>query len=446
MLSPIAWRTPPRHYGPWEGVVSLLTEGLVKRGVDVTLFATKDSRTNGRLVGVCPHGYEEDKGILPKVWECLHISELFERGDEFDLIHNHFDYLPLTYMGMTSTPVLTTIHGFSSPKILPVYKKYNQRAYYVSISDADRSPELDYISTIHHGIDLSQFTFRTEPGEYFLFFGRIHHDKGAKEAIEISQRVGKKLIIAGIVQDANYFDREVRPHLNGHNIIYVGSASPKKRNDLLGGAYALLHPINFDEPFGLSVIEAMACGTPVVAFNRGSMPEVIADGRTGFLVSSIEEAVLKLDRIRKLDRADCRKWVEERFSADRMVEDYLRVYEKILSERKREDHRPWGYYHVLADEPNHKVKRIIVYPGQRLSLQRHRHRAEHWYIVEGQAVVTRNKEKIHLGSGQAVDIPQGTWHRIMNPGNENMAFIEVQTGDYFGEDDIERVEDDYGRV
>ncbi len=190
----------------------------------------------------------------------------------------------------------------------------------------------------------------------------------------------------------------------------------------------------------------MACGTPVVAFNRGSMPEVIADGRTGFLVSSIDEAVFKLRHISDLKRADCRTWVEERFSADRMAEDYIRVYQEILAERKREDHRPWGYYHVLANEPGHKIKRIVVYPGQRLSLQRHRHRAEHWYIVEGQAIVTRNREKIRLGSGQAVDLPQGVWHRIMNPGNENTVFIEVQTGDYFGEDDIERVEDDYGRV
>ncbi len=446
MLSPIAWRTPPRHYGPWESAVSLLTEGLLKRGIEVTLFATQDSKTTGQLVAVSPQGYEEDKDLPPKVWECLHISELFERGNEFDLIHNQFDFLPLTYMRMTSTPVLTTIHGFSSPKILPVYRKYNRQAYYVAISDADRSPKLDYVATIHHGIALSRFTFRPEPGSYLLFFGRIHPDKGASEAIEIARMAGMELIMAGIIQDEIYFEREVKPHLEEGIVSYVGSADPEKRDRLLGGAYALLHPINFEEPFGLSVIEAMACGTPVIAFNRGSMPEVIANGRTGFLVASVEEAVRALERVKEIERAECRKWVEERFSSDRMVDDYIQVYEKILSESHREDHRPWGYYVVLADEPDHKVKRIVVYPGQRLSLQRHRQRGEYWHIIQGQAIVTRNEQEIPLKSGQTLDLPQGTWHRIMNPGKENLVFIEVQTGRYFGEDDIERVEDDYGRV
>ncbi len=331
MLSPIAWRTPPRHYGPWESVVSLLTEGLVNKGIEVTLFATKDSQTKGHLAGITPHGYEEDKELLPKVWECLHISELFERGDDFDLIHNHFDYLPLTYSKMTSTPVLTTIHGFSSRKILPVYKKYNKKCYYVSISDADRSPELDYIATVHHGIDLNQFTYQPEPGDYLIFFGRIHHDKGAWEAIQIARKFDMNLIIAGIIQDDVYFEQKVKPHINNDNIDYVGVAGPKKRDKLLGGAYALLHPINFSEPFGLSVVEAMACGTPVIAFNKGSMPEVINNGETGFLVNSIEEAVEALKQVKKLKRLNCRKWIEEKFSLERMIIDYIEVYEKILS-------------------------------------------------------------------------------------------------------------------
>ena len=333
MLAPIAWRTPPRHYGPWESVVSTITEGLVARGLAVTLFATKDSITKAELVGVCPRGYEEDPELDPKVWECLHISECFEQGDRFDIIHNHFDFLPLTYSAMTKTPLLTTIHGFSSPKILPVYRKYNGKVYYVSISDADRSPELTYIATVYHGIDLSRFTFRSEPGSYLLFFGRIHHDKGTREAIEIARRAGMPLKIAGIIQDQTYYEENVAPYLGG-DIEYVGSAVPELRDELLGNAYALLHPINFNEPFGLSVVESMACGTPVVAFPKGSMREIILDGKTGFLVGSVEEAVSVMPEVKELDRAACRRWVEERFSAERMVSDYISVYEKILSLRK----------------------------------------------------------------------------------------------------------------
>ncbi|MCK8600475.1 glycosyltransferase [Desulfoferrobacter suflitae] len=446
MLSPIAWRTPPRHYGPWENVVSILTEGLVRRGIDVTLFATKDSQTEGRLIGVSPKGYEEDPDLLPKVWECLHISEAFEQGEHFDLIHNHFDYLPLTYTAMTTTPVVTTIHGFSSPKILPVYQKYNGRTHYVAISEADKNPQLDYIATIHHGIDLEQFTFQAVHRDYLLFFGRIHHEKGARECIEIAQKTGRRLVLAGIVQDQAYFEREVKPHLDNDRVLFAGSAGPEKRNELLGGAYALLHPINFDEPFGLSVVEAMACGTPVIAVNRGSMPEIVADGVTGFLATDAEKMAELVPQVKDLDRLNCRKWVEERFSAERMVEDYLGVYRQIISRSKREDHRPWGFYHVLSDKPDHKVKRITVYPGKRLSYQRHFRRSEHWYIVSGKAVVTRDGEDTELSAGQAIDVPLKSWHRIRNDGREELVFIEVQTGDYFGEDDIERSEDDYGRV
>jgi len=334
MLSPIAWRTPPRQYGPWENVVSLLTEGLVGSGIDVTLFATADSETRARLVSVCPKGYEEDKEILPKVWECLHISEVFERGEQFDLIHNHFDYLPLTYTSMTTTPTVTTIHGFSSPKILPVYKKYNKKTFYVAISKADKSPELEYIATIHHGIDLHQFTFRPDHGKYLLFFGRIHPEKGTRECIEVARQTGMKLIIAGIIQDQGYFDMQVKPYLDDDRIIYAGSVGPKKRDALLGGAYVLLHPINFNEPFGLSVVEAMACGTPIIAFNRGSMPEIIANGVTGFLVNSLDEMAEAVVKVKKLDRSQCRKLIKERFSVDRMVKDYIEVYEKIIRKKK----------------------------------------------------------------------------------------------------------------
>lgn len=330
MLSPIAWRTPPRHYGPWESVVSLLTEALVDRGVEVNLFATGDSQTSGKLHAVCETGYEEDRDIIPKVWEGLHISEVFERAGDFDLIHNHFDFLPLTYSGLVRTPVITTIHGFSSPGILPVYEKYNRRVAYVSISNADRSPKLDYIGTIHHGIDLHQFDFQPHPKGYLLFFGRIHPDKGAREAIEIAKKSQKKLILAGIIQDDAYYQQHVKPHLDNVQISYIGSVGPRQRNQLLGGASALLHPIHFDEPFGLSIVEAMACGTPTIAFNRGSMPELIHHGVNGFLVNNCSEAIECVTRIQEIDRSRCRKVVEQKFTVSRMADAYIKVYRKLL--------------------------------------------------------------------------------------------------------------------
>jgi glycosyltransferase involved in cell wall biosynthesis len=331
MLSPIAWRTPPQHYGPWESVVSVLTEGLVRRGIDVTLFATKDSVTRAELRSVCPSGYEEDRSIDPKVWECLHISEVFEHAREFDLIHNHFDFLPLTYTALVRTPVLATIHGFSSPKILPVYEKYNGKVHYVSISDADRSERLNYARTIHHGIELEKFDFNSSPDDYLLFFGRIHPDKGTREAIEIAKRSGRRLIIAGIIQDQDYFEAQIKPHIDDNQVQYIGSVGPAERNRVLRQACALLHPIYFKEPFGLSVVESMACGTPVIAFNRGSMPELITSGTNGFLVQDVNGAVEALEQIGSLERAACRRTVEERFSVERMVDEYLTVYREILS-------------------------------------------------------------------------------------------------------------------
>ncbi len=331
MLAPISWRVPPRNYGPWEQFASLLTEGLVERGVDVTLFATADSITRARLVGTAPTGYSEDPALDAKVWESLHIAALFERADEFDVIHNSFDFLPLTYSGLVETPVVTTIHGFSSERILPVFEKYNARGHYVAISDADRHDSLDYAATIHHGIDMSEFELEQEPGDYLLFFGRIHPDKGTVEAIDVAERTGMPLTIAGIVQDTDYFEQLVEPRIDGERVRYLGPIGPDRRGDLLGGARALLHLVNFDEPFGFSVVEAMACGTPVIASARGSMPEIVRDGESGFLVRSLDEAVAAVREVDGLDRAAVRASVERRFDVNRMVDDYLALYRRIVN-------------------------------------------------------------------------------------------------------------------
>lgn len=330
VLAPVAWRTPPRHYGPWEQVASNITEGLVARGLEVTLFATADSITGGKLDAVIAQGYEEDRLQDAKVVECLHISNLAEKAGQFDLIHNHFDFLPLTYSRLFKTPMVTTIHGFSSPKIIPVYQKYNDGLHYVSISNADRSPLLRYAATIYHGINTNKFDFNDSPGDYLLYLGRVHHDKGTAEAIEIAQKSKRQLLIAGIIQDQGYFDSRVKPHLSDR-IVYVGEAGPQKRNDLMKNAFAMLHPINFEEPFGLSVAEAMLCGTPVIAFKRGSMPELILNGKTGYLVNNVNEAVEAVNDIPKLKRMDCHQWSKSQFSQERMVDEYIKLYDKILA-------------------------------------------------------------------------------------------------------------------
>jgi glycosyltransferase involved in cell wall biosynthesis len=330
MLAPISWRTPPRHYGPWELVTSVLTEALVARGVDVTLFATADSLTKGTLAGVCPRPYSEDRTIDAKVWELLHVAHVFERAGEFDLIHNQADFVPLAFSRLVSTPIVTTIHGFSSERIVPVFERYQDRIAYVAISAADRHRDLTYAATIHHGIELDEFPFDPVGSEDLLFFGRIHPDKGAAEAIAAAHRTGRRLVMAGIVQDQGYHEREIAPAIDGVRVIYNGPVGGVLRGRTLGAARALLHLINFDEPFGLSVIEAMACGTPVIAMNRGSMAELIEHGVTGFLVDDLDGAVDAIARIDEIDRAACRAAVAARFTVDRMADRYLSLYRELI--------------------------------------------------------------------------------------------------------------------
>lgn len=330
ILAPITWRTPPRNYGPWEQVASVLTEALVKNGIDVTLFATADSITKGKLQSVC----EKPLGEHPadaKVAECLHISHLMEQADSFDVIHNHFDFLPLTYLRLISTPVITTIHGFSSEQILPVFKKYNAHSSYVSISNSNRHRELQYIDTVYNGIDEQQFRFGTGQGAFLLYFGRIHPHKGTHEAIRIAIQANRRLVICGLIQDQTYFEEKVVPYINNTSIIYYGNVGPEQRNRLLGSAHALLHPISFEEPFGLSVVEAMMCGTPVIAFEKGSMKELILDGKTGFLVQNVAEAIAAIDKIKTISREACREHALTNFSSQGMALHYIQLYKKILT-------------------------------------------------------------------------------------------------------------------
>ena len=225
---------------------------------------------------------------------------------------------------------MTTIHGFSSQRILPAFKAYQDRVHYVAISDADRHPDLRYAATIHHGIRLEDFPFDPHGSEDLLFFGRVHPDKGAAEAIAAARRAGRRLIMAGIVQDQGYYDEQVAPALDQRSVVFRGPVGGAARAQALGSARALLHLVNFDEPFGLSVVEALACGTPVIASNRGSMPELIDHGVTGFLVDSVDAAVDAINHIGELDRAACRAAVSARFTVDRMADRYLDLYRSLL--------------------------------------------------------------------------------------------------------------------
>jgi glycosyltransferase involved in cell wall biosynthesis len=335
-LSPIAWRTPPKNYGPWEQVVSTITEGLVKKGHDVTLFATKDSITSAKLIAVCPRPYNEDSTINTRLYECWHNSTCYEMADKFDIIHNNFDFPPLTYSKLVKTPTVTTVHGFNNPEIINLYRKYKDN-YFISISYADRkhAPDLNWIGNVYHGIQLEQFNFNNNPQDYLLFLGRISRDKGTHLAIEVAKKANKNLIISGIIppEEKEYYEKLVKPNIDGKQIKFVGPADPIKRDKLFRNAYATLHMINFDEPFGLTLVESMACGTPVIAINRGSIPEVIKDGVTGFVVKDINEAISKVSEISKIDRANCRKRVEENFTVDIMVDNYIKIFFEIVNKK-----------------------------------------------------------------------------------------------------------------
>jgi glycosyltransferase involved in cell wall biosynthesis len=330
VLAPVAWRTPPRAYGAWETVASNITEGLVARGwKDVTLFATTDSVTEAKLVGWVEKGYEEAENQIALVSTVLHISKVMELADEFDLIHNNFDYIPLTYLPYIETPMLTTIHGFSDQDILRIYHDHKD-TYYASISDSDRDPDLPYLATVYNGIDLSNLTFREKPGDKLVCYGRIHPDKGFELAIEVAKKSGRDLILAGIIQDQGYFDNLIKPYINDKDIHFIGPVNPPQRDALLEQASAVMHLNTIPERFGLVMAESMAAGVPVIAADLGSCREVIADNETGFLVNNVDEAVEAVKKIDQIDRRKCLQRVQENFTIDCMVAGYEKVYEEIF--------------------------------------------------------------------------------------------------------------------
>ena len=347
VLSPCHWRTPPRSHGPWEWVASVITEELVRRGHEVTLYATADSVTTARLRSVVPHPLLEPagKGLEHKVYGYLHAALPFEdaRTEQFDVIHNHYDGYPLVFSRLVDTPVVTTVHGFSSPQIADIYRRYDN-VHYVSISDADRRhcPEMNWVATIHHGVDFAQLPYGDQPADYVCFLGRIHPDKGVHVAIAAAQQAGVTLKIAGHIDENDrrvvaYWRDEIEPTIDGEQTVWLGEAGPDERSDLLRSARACLCPIQWDEPFGLVFIESLASGTPVVAFARGSAPEVIEDGVSGVLVppDDIDAFVAGIATAAGLDRPAVRRYAERRFTIETMVDKYEAVYERAVSDRRR---------------------------------------------------------------------------------------------------------------
>lgn len=330
ILSPIHWRTPPRKYGPWELIASYIAEGMTKKGHDVTLYATGDSETAGKLRWICPNPLMEDTTLEPKVYQYLHSALPFEEADQFDIIHNHYDVYPLVFSKIIRTPVVTTMHGFSSPQAAEIARRYSN-THLVSISYADRQqvPDLNWVANIYHGVPIDLYEFNNNPSDYFLYLGRITPDKGVHLSVKLAKKLGIKLKIAGLMENQQYYDQEIKPFI-GEKIEFLGEVDNKTKNELLKNALGFLHLNTYPEGFGLTLVESMVCGTPVIGMNKGSISEVVENGKTGYVIENLEQAGEAIRKIENIDRKNCRLRVEENFTVEKMVNEYEKVYKKIL--------------------------------------------------------------------------------------------------------------------
>ncbi len=334
LLAPLSHPLPPAGYGPWEQVAFNVADGLRRAGVDVTLFCADTSRFDGGRSAVTAAAFAEDPALDGGVFTELHIANCFAHAARFDVIHSHLDWRPLCFaLASGDTPMLTTIHGFSTPQILAAYYAASERSFYVSISDADRDPGLGYVATVYNGIDPTAFALRDEPGDYLLFFGRVHEEKGTHLAIEVARAAGRPLLIAGIVHDEVYYRERVAPHVDGERVRFIGEVRGADRSRVLGHAAALLQTNTRPERFGLSMVEAMACGTPVIGTRMGSIQEVVDDGVTGFVRDGVDALADAVRALPSIDRRACRARVERLFTIDVMVRGYIDAYAHVLEHR-----------------------------------------------------------------------------------------------------------------
>jgi len=338
-VSPLWESVPPTRYGGTERVVSYLTEELVRLGHDVTLFASGDSRTAARLEPICSQALRLNTGIFNRDAPLLMLLERgFGSSSDFDLIHSHLDFLGFPRARQSNVPTITTLHGrLDLPELVPVFREFAEMPL-VSISAAQRRPLpwANWLATVHHGLPRDLYAYHPEPGKYLAFLGRIAPEKRPDHAIGIAKRVGMPLRIAAKVDpaDRDYFHTEIEPLLDHPLVEYVGELTDPEKDDFLGEAYALIAPFDWPEPFGLAFIESLACGTPVLAYRRGSIPELIDDGITGFVCEGPSTMAAAVERIALLDRRRCRQAFEERFTVERMVQDYLDVYEHLIGEAR----------------------------------------------------------------------------------------------------------------
>lgn len=337
ILAPITHRIPPRAYGPWERVASQLAEGLFARGVDVTLFATRDAQTKAHLVAIAPGALAENPTMPPRAWEQMHIGEALyhAREHKVDLLHNHLNFWPLPFAKLVPYPILTTLHGAAmlEEEARLVFRQYRHYPY-VAISHAEQNavPELNYVATVYNGISVDTFPFYENRGEALVFLGRISYEKGTDLAIELARKMKRRLIMAGPIaeKDRPFYKEKIEPHIDGVSVEYRGVVDEAGRNALFKEAYALVHPVRFPEPFGLVMIEAMATGTPVLGLDRGAVREVVKDGIGGFVGQQLDELIEKAQDLIHLPRHIIRRHVEKNFSIKTMVEGYLKTYEKVL--------------------------------------------------------------------------------------------------------------------
>lgn len=439
-----------RSYGflkPEERHAWDLYKGLAAHGIDVCLYPAFQ-----KPVTDCPpcdshHEASELSIQANRIEEIITTTELFEMSCDFDLIHSHSRLLSLGYSRLVETPVMATIHCRPVQEALPLLEKCDSKTYYVSTSNSDRLPQLTYMGNVYNGIDVNSYPLRSRgPKETILFVGNLKPDNGIEDALEIARLSGHQLVLAGRVQDQGYIQRVGTQFSIRTKIVDIHKVDESQRASIYCEAKALLLPRGIDDPFRYAVLESLACGTPVISRYTDFLGEILTQEVNACWFESGGEALSALAKIASISPENCRASIGERFSTKAMVEAYAELYRKILRSHVKDERRPWGYFEVLSDALDHKVKRIGVYPGKRLSLQRHKLRSEHWFMVSGSGAVTLDGHVIRLLPGQCVEIPVGAKHRMENVGDEMVVFVETQTGTYFGEDDIERFEDDFGRI